>query len=58
MKSDTSASYAVKSAKGGKSSVVKGGSGGLLVGGVKEGARDAGAKRFDLTNRSLNRRKM
>lgn len=51
--------YLTKSAHGGgKASVVKGGEGRILTGGVKDGIRDAGAKRFDVTNRSLNRRKM
>ena len=59
MKSNPTADYLTKSISGGgKSSVSKGGVGKILVGGAKDGARDAGAKRFDLTNRSINRRKM
>ena len=39
---------------GGKSSVVKG-SGEMFAGGPKQGDKSAGTKRFDITNRSLNR---
>lgn len=57
MTSDETAKYATKSmGGGGKSSVVKGGSGGK---GMKHsfypGDTSAGSKRYDLTNRSLNR---
>lgn len=53
---DYSAMYAARSFGGGKSSVAKGGNGrSLLTGGAREGARDAGTKRFDLSGRSLNR---
>lgn len=40
---------------GGKSSVVKGPATGVLAFGVKDGDKSAGTKRFDVTNRSLNR---
>ena len=42
---------------GGKSSVVKGGSGKVLIGGVKdnnETAKSIGTKRYSLTNKSLS----
>lgn len=56
----TTAKYLHSSTKGGTSSVVRGGqSSSRFPGGVQQGVRDAGTKRFDVTNRSLNRgRKM
>lgn len=59
MNDNPTVKYLTKSASGGgRSSVVKGSNGKVLIGGVKEGTRDVGTKRFDVTNRSLNRRKM
>ena len=44
---------------GGKSSVVKGGQGRILVGGIKDGDRNVGTKRFDLGGKSMTKgRKM
>ena len=37
---------------GGKSSVVRG-TGKILVGGIKDGDRNVGTKRFDVTSKSL-----
>ena len=51
--------YLLKSAGGGgKSSVVKGGEGKMFAGGPQQGDKTIGTKRFDVTNRSLNRRGM
>lgn len=49
----------MKGGKGKSSVVVKGGGSSKPVGGAAEGVRDAGTRRFDLSNRSLTgRRKM
>ena len=56
---DSTAKYLLKSTTGGgKSSVVKGGEGKMFSGGPQQGDKTIGTKRFDVTNRSLNRRGM
>ena len=49
--------YIAGKTSGGKSSVVRGGgkSVGMFSGGVKQGSTGAGSRRFDVTDRSLNR---
>lgn len=57
-KHNPTAGYLLKGG-GSKSSVVRGGEGGLFIGGPKQGDKSVGTKRYDVTNRSLNRgRKM
>lgn len=56
---DATAKYMMKSVdRGGKSSIVKGGTGEMFTGGPQQGDKSVGTKRFDITNRSLNRRGM
>lgn len=52
--SNPTTKYLTVSRGRGTSSVVKG-SGKNFAGGISEGERSAGSKRFDLTSRSLNR---
>lgn len=53
--SSTGKSVLGRGTGGGKSSIVTGGGPRGITGGPSEGDRSAGSKRFDVTNRSLNR---